>query len=79
MMTYNPPYYEQLVEGFGFRKAQDLYAYWGSIDMLPAVLERLTPICQQIIERFEGQRSTLGQDSFPRGRRGFRVGLQPAP
>jgi GNAT superfamily N-acetyltransferase len=53
MMTYNPPYYEQLVESAGFRKSQDLYAYWGSIDMLPAVLERLTPICEQIIERFE--------------------------
>ena len=53
MMTYNPPYYERLVEEAGFRKSQDLYAYWGSIDMLPAVQERLTPICEQIIERFE--------------------------
>ncbi len=53
MMTYNPPYYERLVEESGFRKCQDLYAYWGCIDMLPAVQERLAPICEQIIERFE--------------------------
>jgi hypothetical protein len=29
MMPHNPPYYERLVEGYGFRKAMDLYAYYG--------------------------------------------------
>lgn len=51
MMTYNPPYYERLVENFGFRKCQDAYAYWGHVSMLPQVMERLTPICEQIIDR----------------------------
>ncbi len=64
MMTYNPPYYERLVEGAGFRKSQDLYAYWGSIDMLPAVMERLTPICKQIIERFEVNVRPLNRRRF---------------
>jgi GNAT superfamily N-acetyltransferase len=27
MMTYNPPYYVDLIEGYGFRKAQDLWSY----------------------------------------------------
>jgi hypothetical protein len=27
LMTYNPPYYEALIEGYGFSKAMDLYAY----------------------------------------------------
>ena len=27
MMPYNPPYYAQLLERFGFRKAKDIYAY----------------------------------------------------
>jgi hypothetical protein len=27
MMVYNPPYYAGLIEGFGFKKAMDLYAY----------------------------------------------------
>jgi GNAT superfamily N-acetyltransferase len=27
MMTYNPPYYQKLVEACGFAKAQDLFAY----------------------------------------------------
>ena len=26
-MTYNPPYYAGLIEGYGLRKIQDLYAY----------------------------------------------------
>jgi len=50
MMTYNPPYYERLIENSGFRKSQDLYAYWGHVDMLPAVQEKLQPIADQIIE-----------------------------
>ena len=28
MMTYNPPYYADLIEKYGFRKEKDLYAYW---------------------------------------------------
>jgi GNAT superfamily N-acetyltransferase len=27
MMTYNPPYYIELIEKYGFRKVKDLYAY----------------------------------------------------
>jgi GNAT superfamily N-acetyltransferase len=27
LMAYNPPYYQGLVEGYGFAKAKDLYAY----------------------------------------------------
>ena len=50
MMTYNPPYYARLVEGFGFRKVQDMYAYWGKIEMLPKIATRLRPISLQIIE-----------------------------
>ena len=50
MMTYNHPYYERLIENLGFRKSQDLFAYWGHIDMLPGVQERLLPICEKISE-----------------------------
>ncbi|GAB5465040.1 MAG: GNAT family N-acetyltransferase [Candidatus Kapaibacteriales bacterium] len=27
LMTYNPPYYQDLIEGYGFNNAKDLYAY----------------------------------------------------
>ncbi len=53
MMTYNPEYYARLIEGYGFRKTQDLYAYWGHRDMLPPLRAKLEPVIEQIIERFE--------------------------
>jgi GNAT superfamily N-acetyltransferase len=52
MMTYNPPYYSRLLEGYGFRKAQDLYAYYGNLDMLPKSSAKLGPVADQIAERF---------------------------
>lgn len=50
MMTYNPPYYERLIENYGFRKTQDLYAYWGHIDWLPKVAARYGHIADQLVE-----------------------------
>jgi GNAT superfamily N-acetyltransferase len=35
LTTYNPPYYQELVEGYGFVKAKDLYAYWLDAGPLP--------------------------------------------
>ncbi|MGQ9495625.1 MAG: hypothetical protein ACUVRY_05115 [Thermoanaerobaculaceae bacterium] len=49
MMTYNPPYYASLLEGVGFTKAKDLYAYWSPVH--PASLERLRRFAQRIQER----------------------------
>lgn len=31
MMTYNPPWYEDLIEGVGYAKAKDLYAYFSPV------------------------------------------------
>ncbi len=39
MMTYNPPWYAELVEGAGYAKAKDLYAYISPVH--DASLERL--------------------------------------
>jgi GNAT superfamily N-acetyltransferase len=51
MMTYNPPYYEKLFEENGFAKTQDLYAYWGNMEMFPKIRAKLLPICEQIEQR----------------------------
>jgi len=53
MMTYNPEYYARLVEGYGFRKTQDAYAYWGHVEMLPATRARFASIIEQITERYQ--------------------------
>lgn len=54
MMTHNPPYYERLVEAAGFEKVQDLYAFWGDVDMLKGMKndKKIVRVDQQIRERF---------------------------
>jgi hypothetical protein len=46
MMTYNPRYYVNLIEGAGFHKAKDLLAYW--FDFKPDQFERLGKITARI-------------------------------
>lgn len=52
MMTYNPSYYVNLVEGHGFEKTQDLLSFYGHIDMLPKIHKRYGPVSEQIVEHF---------------------------
>jgi GNAT superfamily N-acetyltransferase len=49
MMPYNPPYYEKLIEGCGFRKAMDLFAYYGEAanKSIPPEIERGAKICER--------------------------------
>lgn len=49
LMPYNPPYYPALVEAWGLRKAQDLYAYRMTVP--PAVPERLRRAAESLTER----------------------------
>jgi len=66
MMTYNPPYYARLIEGFGLRKVQDLYAYWGHAEMLPQITAKLNPVAEQIIERYDVKLRTIDTRRFRR-------------
>ncbi|MFV1964963.1 MAG: N-acetyltransferase [Pirellulaceae bacterium] len=52
MMTYNPPYYARLIEGYGFRKVQDLYAFWGHVDMLETIDKKIYFIAGEAKRRF---------------------------
>ena len=51
MMTYNPPYYARLIEGYGFRKTHDLLAYMGELNQLPEVQARFEPLFKQVVDR----------------------------
>jgi GNAT superfamily N-acetyltransferase len=64
MMTYNPPYYPRLIESYGFRKAQDLYAFWGGLDMLPQIRDKLGPISEKIIEHLGLTLRPLSKSNF---------------
>ena len=64
LMTYNPPYYEKLLEGFGLRKAKDLYAYRMTQDTVGA--ERLERANRIVRERHQLEFRTLDMKNFDR-------------
>jgi len=47
LTTYNPPYYQGLVERYGLVKAKDLYAYWLDVGPLPASMQQAAERVQQ--------------------------------
>ena len=49
MMPYNPAYYSSLLEGFGLKKAMDLYAYWVEKKCFQG--ERLNRIVERILKK----------------------------
>jgi len=52
MMTYNPSYYAKLFAGVGLEKSQDLYAYWGHVNMLGGLDKKLKYMVDAATERF---------------------------
>ncbi len=52
MMTYNWPYYDKLIRGFGFEKTQDLYAYEGNFEMLKTIDPKLKFVIDEVQRRF---------------------------
>ena len=51
LMVYNPPYYQKLIEGYGFRKAKDVYAYYLRQDTVMS--DKLVRI-SEIVKKREG-------------------------
>jgi GNAT superfamily N-acetyltransferase len=64
LLPYNPPYYGALIEGCGFHKCQDLYAYRGEMGMRARVEKKLWPIAQQIAQRFNVTTRSLSRLRF---------------
>ena len=52
MMTYNPPYYERLLESAGFQNVQNMYAFWGHVEMLEKLDKKLAFVADESIRRF---------------------------
>ena len=52
LMTYNKPYYDGLVKGYGFEVAQDLYSYPASIRMLESLDPKLFFVAKEATKRF---------------------------
>lgn len=65
MMPYNPPYYERLIEGYGFHKVMDLGAYHAEIrtGLIP---DRVTRVAQLAQQRYNFRIRGLDMDAFDR-------------
>jgi GNAT superfamily N-acetyltransferase len=64
MMTHNPPYYQRLIEGCGFQKAEDMFAFWGHIDMIAQLDKKLEFIVQECQSRFDIKLRRLDRSRF---------------
>jgi GNAT superfamily N-acetyltransferase len=64
MMTYNKPYYGRLIEQCGFRKVQDMYAFWGHKDMVATLDKKLFFIWREAKERFNVELRFLDKSRF---------------
>jgi GNAT superfamily N-acetyltransferase len=64
MMTYNPPYYAQLIESYGFGKSQDLYAFEGHVDMLASLDKKLEFVVREATQRFDIRLRFLDRTRF---------------
>jgi GNAT superfamily N-acetyltransferase len=63
-ITYNPAYYPKLVEQAGFKKVQDLFAYWGYVEMLAAFDEKMRFVVEEATSRFNVKLRPLDPKRF---------------
>lgn len=66
MMTYNPPYYESLLTEFGLEKVQDLYAFWGHVDMLKTLDSKMKFVVEEAQRRFNVRVRPIDKRHFAR-------------
>lgn len=64
MMTYNPPYYQKLIDGWGFQKVQDMYAFWGHVDMIETLDKKLKFVVDEVFRRFDLNVRPLDRSRF---------------
>jgi GNAT superfamily N-acetyltransferase len=71
MMTHNPPYYQRLIEGCGFGKIEDMFAFYGRIEMLKSLDDKLAFIVEECRKRFDIKLRRMERAHFDRDVRLF--------
>lgn len=71
MMTYNPDYYGKLIEQAGYGKCQDMFAFWGHVDMLEQLDKKLDFVVSESTRRFRIETRRLDRKHFQRDVRLF--------
>ena len=71
MMPYNYPYYQNLCEGYGLEKTQDLISFWGHVDMVQSLDKKMGFVIEEAIRRFDiklrpiRKKNFVAPDAFP--------------
>jgi GNAT superfamily N-acetyltransferase len=71
MMTHNLPYYQRLIEGSGFAKVEDMFAFWGQIGQLQDLDKKLEFIYHECNRRFDIKLRRMDRAHFDRDVRIF--------
>jgi hypothetical protein len=71
MMTHNLPYYQRLIEGCGFQKAEDLFAFWTHRDMVNTLDKKLAFVFEEVNKRFNLRIRRMEKAHFARDVRIF--------
>jgi GNAT superfamily N-acetyltransferase len=71
MMTYNRPYYQRLIENYGYLKVEDMVAFWGHIRMITGLDQKMLFIINECKSRFDITLRRLDPKHFDRDVRIF--------
>jgi len=71
MMTYNKQYYAKLIEGYGFFKSQDMYAFTGTTSQLEELDPKLAFIAEEAKRRFNVHVRPISKKNFDQDVRSF--------
>lgn len=64
MMTYNKPWHDRLIQNAGFVKAQDMYAFFGRVEMLNELDKKIAFVTEESIRRFNIKLRPLNRKRF---------------
>jgi GNAT superfamily N-acetyltransferase len=64
LMTYNKPYYDKLVKGYGFEKSQDMFSYPAPIPMLDNLDPKLFFVATEATKRFNVDVRPISKKNF---------------
>jgi GNAT superfamily N-acetyltransferase len=64
LMTYNKPYYDELVKGYGFEKSQDLFAYNAPVELLDTLDPKLMFVAEEATRRFNVKVRPISKKEF---------------
>lgn len=71
MMTYNKQYYAKLIEGYGFFKAQDMFAFTGTTSQLEELDPKLAFIAEEAKRRFDVHVRPISKKNFSQDVKSF--------